>query len=253
MRGQDGSLDCRPYVDNLVELSLRFDYSEQKLINTTILFTAIAARVPVKQLGLADQCAAWRNDIARHHDNRSIDYHHVYDNDSMSIGIFKLPAGSSLPLHNHPSMTVWSRCPHPHPHSHPHPHPHPRLHNPMQSYQASSIIASQYSCDSNRVLYGSVRIRALDFCTDPCGHTDGKSCGSLARLKVDRCFTGHDSPVQLTPSSCNIHSLTAVEDCAILDVLVPPYHTGGGGSRHHTPLLPVCDHAQFASQCRNMW
>lgn len=171
-------------------------------INDESLQAVAAAldQVPVDQLGLANEHAIWGKGVARHHRNRSIDYLHVYDNDVMSIGIFKIPAGSNLPLHNHPSMTVWSR-----------------------------------------VLYGSVRIRALDFCHEE--HENAESAdtfGRLARLKLDQCFSGHNSSAQLTPSSCNVHSLTAVEDAAVLDVLIPPYCVGGGRDcTYYAELHPV--------------
>ena len=39
----------------------------------------------------------------------SITYIHIYEDPTVSIGIFCLPKGAQLPLHNHPGMTVLSR------------------------------------------------------------------------------------------------------------------------------------------------
>merc|ERR1711998_84618 len=40
---------------------------------------------------------------------RPVLYQHIYEDEAFSMGIFLVPQGSSLPLHDHPSMTVYSR------------------------------------------------------------------------------------------------------------------------------------------------
>lgn len=39
----------------------------------------------------------------------SIRYQHIYEDDDVTIGVFILPFGSRLPLHNHPYMSVFSK------------------------------------------------------------------------------------------------------------------------------------------------
>ena len=39
----------------------------------------------------------------------SITYQHIAEDATMSMGIFRVPKGKQLPLHNHPGMTVLSR------------------------------------------------------------------------------------------------------------------------------------------------
>ena len=39
----------------------------------------------------------------------AISYHHVFTDSKLSISIFVLPEGSSIPLHDHPDMTVLSK------------------------------------------------------------------------------------------------------------------------------------------------
>jgi len=41
---------------------------------------------------------------------RVVTYLHVHEDADLSLGIFCLPRGACLPLHNHPNMTVLSRC-----------------------------------------------------------------------------------------------------------------------------------------------
>ena len=36
---------------------------------------------------------------------------HIFEDSVISLGIFQLPMGASIPLHDHPGMTVISRCP----------------------------------------------------------------------------------------------------------------------------------------------
>jgi plant cysteine oxidase len=38
-----------------------------------------------------------------------IGYHHVFSDSLLSIGIFVLPEGAVIPLHDHPNMTVLSK------------------------------------------------------------------------------------------------------------------------------------------------
>lgn len=122
-----------------------------------------------------------------------ITYVHVYQCDSFSIGIFCMPPSAVLPLHNHPGMTVLSK-----------------------------------------LLYGSMHLKSYD-CVNP---TDVEiSCcppqAKLAKTKVNTIYKAPCESSVLSPTTGgNIHSLTAVTSCAVLDVLAPPYSERDG--RHCT-------------------
>lgn len=125
-----------------------------------------------------------------------ITYVHVYECDSFSIGIFCLPPSAVLPLHNHPGMTVLSK-----------------------------------------LLYGSMHLKSYD-CVNPTD-TEISTCppqatlATLAKTKVNTIYKAPCESSVLSPrTGGNIHSLTAVTSCAVLDVLAPPYSDKDG--RHCT-------------------
>ncbi|CAK0784557.1 hypothetical protein CVIRNUC_007761 [Coccomyxa viridis] len=107
-------------------------------------------------------------------------YMHIHEEPAFSLGIFCLPRGNQIPLHNHPGMSVFSR-----------------------------------------VLVGSMHVRSFDWAEPSQNiHTQG----GHARLCIDRTVHEGDPPAVLYPTSGgNIHEFTPVTDCAVLDLLSPPY------------------------------
>lgn len=117
-----------------------------------------------------------------------ITYTPIHEDDIVSIGIFSLPAKTSLPLHNHPGMVVLSR-----------------------------------------VLYGQMHVKSFDWVDPNRSSNSQKASSSAANLILDEVVERHDQPAVIFPSSGgNIHQFTAVTDCAVLDVLAPPYSPEGG-------------------------
>ena len=122
----------------------------------------------------------------------SITYLHIYEDSNLSLGIFCLPAKAEIPLHNHPGMTVLSR-----------------------------------------VLYGQMHVTSFDWRDPPAAaqpSSRGHSGASRPAVPVyDRVFGPEDPPAVLFPShGGNIHAFSAVTDCAVLDLLSPPYSTDDG-------------------------
>uniref|UniRef100_A0A166DZN4 cysteine dioxygenase n=2 Tax=Daucus carota subsp. sativus TaxID=79200 RepID=A0A166DZN4_DAUCS len=129
----------------------------------------------------------------------TITYLHIHECDKFSIGIFCLPPSAVLPLHNHPEMTVFSK-----------------------------------------LLFGTMHIKSLDWVNGiPSNKVpDGDSSDAngalsaearLAKVKVDADFIAPcDTSILYPTDGGNMHCFTAVTQCAVLDVLGPPYNDAEG-------------------------
>ena len=120
-----------------------------------------------------------------------IGYIHLYESEHVSMGIFLLPAGSRIPLHDHPGMTVVSR-----------------------------------------VLRGSLHVRSYDWAAGSCGETGPRRPGGGDAVRVFDGLVGsgteRETSVLFPGSNGNVHAFEAVEDCAVLDVICPPYNAAAG-------------------------
>ncbi|MCO5588459.1 hypothetical protein L7F22_042415 [Adiantum nelumboides] len=123
-------------------------------------------------------------------------YLHIHMCQRFSIGIFYLPQSAVIPLHDHPEMTVLSK-----------------------------------------LLHGSMHVKAYDWIDPPVQRLDisgqrleaGALNARLARLVVEDIFTAPCESTILYPTGGgNIHALTGVTHCAVLDVLAPPYSATEG-------------------------
>ncbi|KAJ8491721.1 hypothetical protein OPV22_013442 [Ensete ventricosum] len=115
-----------------------------------------------------------------------VTYLHLYECPKFSIGIFCLPQGAVIPLHDHPAMTVFSKL-----------------------LMGSMHIKSYDWVNDQR---GS-------------NHRIKSSTGaSLAKLHTDAISVAPCETSVLYPAAGgNLHCFTAVTSCAVLDVLGPPY------------------------------
>lgn len=134
-------------------------------------------------------------------------YHHIHSDAALSIGIFVLPKGACLPLHDHPRMTVLSKL----------------LFGSLEvtSYDQPSAPPAQSS--------GSTSLLSLLGRSRGAREPHILSCGSPRR----RTVSAPCEPLRLEPVSGNIHAFNALEHTAIFDVLTPPYNDLMGRSCHY--------------------
>ncbi|KAF6259325.1 hypothetical protein COO60DRAFT_1014637 [Scenedesmus sp. NREL 46B-D3] len=143
----------------------------------------------------------------------------------MTIGIFQLPPGSRMPLHDHPGMTVFSRLLYGTLHVRAYDWVNPP---PECGGVASSPASSDCSSSSNS---------SSSTCTSEPGL--GGIGGNIqpTRLVTDRVLTAPADTMVLFPQSGgNIHAFTAISPCAILDVLTPPY--GNKNCTYYREVFP---------------
>ena len=171
-----------------------------------------------------------------------ISYMHVYADAALSIGIFVLPAGASIPLHDHPGMSVLSQL------------LYGSLH--VTSYDAGEPLAA-----------GGGGPGAL------LGRLAGRQTGER-RMRcappTERVVRAPAPPLRLDPTCGNIHEFVALEetscwpppphptaargaltaarpiwpqDTAVFDVLTPPYNDFAGRSCHYYSAAAQEDNA----------
>ncbi|CAL9039528.1 plant cysteine oxidase 2-like isoform X2 [Musa acuminata AAA Group] len=115
-----------------------------------------------------------------------VTYLHLYECPKFSIGIFCLPQGAVIPLHDHPAMTVFSKL------------------------LMGSMHIKSYDW-VNDPLGSDQRIKS-------------STGASLAKLHTDAISVAPCETSVLYPAAAgNLHCFTAVTSCAVLDVLGPPY------------------------------
>jgi len=134
----------------------------------------------------------------------AVQYLRIHACEDYTIGAFLFGKRGEIPLHNHPGMTVCSR-----------------------------------------VIYGETRVTAYDF-------VDGEPKLSVADAKLGRCVPqrarlvcdeivrggeGSATRVLYPDGGGNVHRLSAVTACAVLDVQSPPYAVGRGRDCHYFELV----------------
>jgi len=173
---------------------------------------AVLDSIKPQDLGLTEQLnrgdrgfgddgqGSWRPIMSRY--APPISYLHLYECDLFSMGVFVLPTSASIPLHNHPGMTVLSRLLYGNMHVRAYdwldPHDEKLNRNPTIARKAKLVVDHVLGAEQNG--------------TEP-PHAS-------------------ETEVLYPTSGGNIHAFTALTPCAVLDVLAPPYSPPTG--RHCT-------------------
>ena len=129
-----------------------------------------------------------------------------------SIGAFVFDASQTMPLHNHPGMTVFMRA----------------LFGSanVTSYDLVSCVdASGGSVESHLSAANAMEGRGRAF--------DAKFAGRVRLAGGDGVSAASSSTIMLTPTRANVHTITATTACAILEVQTPPYAVGHGRDCHY--------------------
>jgi predicted metal-dependent enzyme (double-stranded beta helix superfamily) len=149
--------------------------------------------VPLSELGITDKSKKKLKD-------NSATYIHIYEDTVFSLGIFCLPAGSAIPLHDHPHMSVLTR-----------------------------VLYGQLEVDSYDWKDGKG--------SRPGTVEESQNGGREVVHVLDSQQVGPDNcPLVLLPNGGgNIHSFKAITHCAVLDLIVPPYDAQNGrGCTYYT-------------------
>lgn len=117
----------------------------------------------------------------------------ISENEEFNVGIFLIPKGSEIPLHDHPQMLVISK-----------------ILTGRLNFVSIDFADNRIQMEFPKKLYNFIPIDGFE---DEvfCGKINSK--GELAKNDL----------VYLTPDKGNLHQFKAIENSAILDVLVPRY------------------------------
>lgn len=180
--GGSSSSDCSPQPSQAAAELLQFLHANRQQFRDADPAMFPKLQVLLDKTTADDFCISVSDVVAG---GSCIKYQEVYDGPEMTICIFLLPAGSKLPLHDHPGMHVFGRL----------------LLGKMriQSYDLEVAKASD--------LRSLFRERAEAYVI-----TQGEVVNTAP------------ISYSLSPDTGNLHAIKALEDSAFFDVLFPPYN-----------------------------
>ena len=133
---------------------------------------------------------------------------HVHSSPSFDLSVFLLPGGKSLPLHDHPGMTVVSKV----------------VHGSLR-LSAYSKLAPSLDTYSDPPPSKKLRASASAIVRTP---------ATVTPVLVNVCKSAADPAWLLSPTEGNLHELTAESNCVIFDILLPPYNPPARDCHYYT-------------------
>ena len=134
-----------------------------------------------------------------------LEYLKLHENAAFTMGVFCFPERVTMPLHDHPGMTVVSKL----------------LYGRMRVRSYDWVEPE----DSGVVVDGDTGMATR--------------VPRLARLIADREIQSPITPLSLYPSDANVHTFHALTEAALLDVLAPPYAIDAGRDCHYFVEVPL--------------
>jgi cysteamine dioxygenase len=167
----------------------------------------IPGRIPTE----AD-AAKWKTDVL---------YWPCHEDENVSIGLFFVRKGGTIPLHNHPGMTVYSKV----------------LFGELETVSFDWVRGKPVGGGGE----GGGVVGGGGGGGSGVGGGGRRSAPAHAECKaVGRSEAG--AIASLTAEECNLHQIQAIRTCAFLDVITPPYNDDDRDCLYFKPVggpLPV--------------
>ncbi|KAJ3240690.1 hypothetical protein HDU78_002181 [Chytriomyces hyalinus] len=154
----------------------------------------------------------------------SIEYYHIWGSQSMTMCLFVLKKGSTLPIHSHPNMTVFSRVIHG--------DLHVKTYHLEEDSRANTSSSNSHSslptASASEGVTPASSPRLFQTTTQPSSHAQHPNLPHNARLHRDEVIS-HTSPgltsiLEINSNTPNLHTFTAVSDhVVVFDLIFPPY------------------------------
>ena len=169
--------------------------------------------------------------------SETIRTHSIYEGSDFEVVIFLFPAGARIPFHDHPGMTVFSKV----------------------IYGALSMVSVDWNEPLSReeVRLLNMEQERQDQIAEMAPNSSQLAANEAAtifasrgvHLRANTVLNPEAPSFMLRPEFANIHCFEAQSECAVLDVLLPPYNDDDRNC-HYFELLPEGADPSTATELR---